>query len=215
MEKKKEKHETMFERIKRVRLEKGLTQMEVARRIGISKSAVSQWESGTSLDIRPNNLRLLAKILNKSMEWLVDGGPEEGLLSYAPKCRLPVLQSEEIQEGWGDTNRAEDRMGFVDAPDNAGPNSFAIIVSGKSMDPEFQEGETVVVDPGKTPRHNDFVVVVLEGRKKPLIRRFVVSDEKIYLECVNSVYGESPIPLTEPPVFMGRVIAKTKLYSDE
>ena len=149
------------------------------------------------------------------MEWLVAGGPEEGLLSYAPKFPLPILRSDEISEGWGDPSRVEYRMGFVDAPDNAGPGSFAIIVSGKSMEPEFQEGEIVVVDPDKTPRHNDFVVIVLEGRKKPLIRRYVVSDDKIFLESIHSTYGGDPISLTSPPVFIGRVIAKTKLYSNE
>lgn len=209
------KSETIFDRIKRVREELGLSQTVIAKRIGVTRSAVSQWESGQTQEISAANLRLLAKALNKSMEWLVDGGPEEGFLAHAPKRLCPILQSDEISEGWGDLNRKEDWMGFVDGPDNAGPRSFAIVVNGKSMEPEFQEGEIVVIDPEKIPKNNDFVVVIIEGRKKPVIRRFVKSDDRIYLECINPVYGEPPVLLKEIPAFIGRVIERKKLYPDD
>ena len=57
------KETTMYERIKKRREELGLEQKDIANIIGISKSAVSQWESGAVKGIRPEHLLKLAEIL--------------------------------------------------------------------------------------------------------------------------------------------------------
>lgn len=65
----------MNERIRKRRNELGLTQPDVARLLGTSKTAISLWESGTN---RPNgeNLHLLAKILQCTSEYLLHGDNE-------------------------------------------------------------------------------------------------------------------------------------------
>lgn len=52
--------ETMGERIKRLRGARGMTQPEFAKLVGVTKSAVSQWEDGSTKNLK---LPVLAKVL--------------------------------------------------------------------------------------------------------------------------------------------------------
>jgi transcriptional regulator with XRE-family HTH domain len=59
----------------RIRFERqalGLTQEQLARRVGVTREAVSQWETGAEW-LRPEHLLRTAKHLNVTAEWLVFG----------------------------------------------------------------------------------------------------------------------------------------------
>ena len=60
------------ERLKNLRLAKGLTLQQVGDVFGISKASVSGWEAGKS---HPDHKKLeqLAELLNTSIEYLVSG----------------------------------------------------------------------------------------------------------------------------------------------
>lgn len=60
-------------RIERRRAALGLTQADVARRLGISGAAVSLWETGTTKSIRLDHFFALADLLNCSPRWLATG----------------------------------------------------------------------------------------------------------------------------------------------
>jgi transcriptional regulator with XRE-family HTH domain len=62
--------ETLGERIRKERLRYGMSQVELARRIGISKTAMNQIESGETEDPRVSRLRAIADILGVSMDYL-------------------------------------------------------------------------------------------------------------------------------------------------
>lgn len=49
--------------IKKARLEKGLTQEELAGKVGVKKSAVAKWENGRVSEIKRSNLKNLADAL--------------------------------------------------------------------------------------------------------------------------------------------------------
>ena len=57
------------QRLKELRLEKGLTQTELANMLGISQKSYSHWETGKN---EPNleNLIKLADLLEVSLDWL-------------------------------------------------------------------------------------------------------------------------------------------------
>jgi transcriptional regulator with XRE-family HTH domain len=59
------------ERIKQARFEAGLQQFEVAKRCGVSRSAVSAWELGQG--IRSQKLVEYARVVGVSAEWLITG----------------------------------------------------------------------------------------------------------------------------------------------
>ncbi|MGB1090538.1 MAG: helix-turn-helix transcriptional regulator, partial [Oceanobacter sp.] len=63
---------TLGDRLKQRRQELGLTQVDIANRLGLTKATVSLWENGTN---KPNgeNFHTLAKTLKTSSEWLLSG----------------------------------------------------------------------------------------------------------------------------------------------
>lgn len=50
--------------IKKTRLEKGMTQEELAEKVGVKKSAVAKWENGRVSEIKRSNLHRLSEALN-------------------------------------------------------------------------------------------------------------------------------------------------------
>jgi transcriptional regulator with XRE-family HTH domain len=65
------------ERLLKLRREReGLDAAQVARAIGITPSALSQWERGTVKNLRPENLLAAARYFQVSLPWLITGaGP--------------------------------------------------------------------------------------------------------------------------------------------
>ena len=79
--------ETMGDRIKTLRQARGLTQDKLGDLVGVSKSAVSQWEGGSVANIKlPTFLRLL-EALQTDAEYLIFG-PERNHARTQGKARF-------------------------------------------------------------------------------------------------------------------------------
>lgn len=72
---------TIAERIRSARIAAGFeTQVELAKAMGISKSAVNQWEAGKNENLKLEHLVALADLCSVDIRWLATGeGPREGL----------------------------------------------------------------------------------------------------------------------------------------
>lgn len=65
--------ETIGDRIKHLRLAKGYSQEQLAKLLGLTKGAVSQWELGLTKNLKNAPLMELCKIFGVSAEYLVNG----------------------------------------------------------------------------------------------------------------------------------------------
>lgn len=75
---------TLSEKIYYCRRKAGLSQEELAQRLGVSRQAVSKWETGEA-DPELGKLRLLAEAFGVSADWLLSGEePPEEKTSEAP-----------------------------------------------------------------------------------------------------------------------------------
>ena len=68
----------LSERIKNSRLQKGLTQVQVAKRLNITKSAVNAWETGTTTPSITYIIKL-SQMLGISTDYLLGVNEREGL----------------------------------------------------------------------------------------------------------------------------------------
>ena len=163
-------------RIAQKREAAGLSQSELARRLGLSPQAVQKWEAGVST---PRNSKLgdLAEALGTSMGYLIDGGPE------APGSGKPDSNASSLKsiDSWDDETPLEDDEVYVpflhEVELAAGSGRFAIEesansrlrfnkndlrhngvqfsnakcvkVNGNSMLPVLRDGATVGVNVGK------------------------------------------------------------------
>lgn len=62
------------QRIRLTRQERRITQEELASAVGVSRSAVAQWETGRSGQIT-GNLARIAQVLGVGVEYLMQGAP--------------------------------------------------------------------------------------------------------------------------------------------
>jgi transcriptional regulator with XRE-family HTH domain len=69
--------ETMGDRIKQLRRARNLTQEQFAQAVGVTKSAVSQWEDGSTKNLKLQTFLMVLEVLATDAEFLIYG-PERG-----------------------------------------------------------------------------------------------------------------------------------------
>ncbi|HQT67688.1 MAG: XRE family transcriptional regulator [Rhodospirillales bacterium 20-60-12] len=82
--------ETVGARIRSLRIASNLTQDEFAHKLGVSRSAIAQWETDRAGQIR-DNMERIAKVLNTSMAYLVSG--ESGSLQGDELAMMNLYRS--------------------------------------------------------------------------------------------------------------------------
>ena len=160
---------TIGKRIAARRRELGLSQTDLANRLGIRPQSVQQWEREDGTEPRPNRLREISKILNCEFEWLVSPGnststntgnqliPIEAWDSSTPLdpdgVELPLFREVELSAGSGSTFVQENhgaKLRFSKstlARKNIDPtNAACCFVTGDSMSPVLPDGSTVGID---------------------------------------------------------------------
>lgn len=81
--------ETMGDRISTLRKARGLTQQQLAERVGVTKGAVSHWENGATENIKLRTFQALLEILHTDAQYLIFGPDRE---SPAPSSSGRVRQ---------------------------------------------------------------------------------------------------------------------------
>lgn len=79
--------------IRKTRLEKGMTQEELAEKVGVKKSAVAKWENGRVSEIKRSNLHRLSEALNLNPNQLL-GDIEQNPVAVAHELADIYLDSE-------------------------------------------------------------------------------------------------------------------------
>lgn len=78
--------DSMGERILHLRKAKGWSQDQLARLVGTTKGAVHQWETGLTVNIRPENLLRLCEEFGTD-PWYIVFGPERKAPAPSPPGR--------------------------------------------------------------------------------------------------------------------------------
>ncbi len=106
---------TLREKLIVSRNKAGLSQMELAERLGVSRQAVSRWESGDTTPTM-DKLKTLAKIYGVSLDWLCSDAADRELPEAAkPEADRPPddapagKEGEKKTENQGHRDRTDDR----------------------------------------------------------------------------------------------------------
>ncbi|BEO56815.1 repressor [Serratia marcescens] len=144
-------------RFKARRLELGKTQTQVAEEAGVSQQSIESIESGRTKKSR--NLVQLARVLGCSPEWLLNG---EDIIPLADinVRKVPILsyiQAGALTEA-SPISQFDGDMEYLITELDLSTAAFALRIRGDSMEPEFKEGDLVVIDPEVQPYPGEFVV---------------------------------------------------------
>lgn len=153
---------TIGSRIKHRRKELRLTQQQLAKAVkGVTHAAISQWESDINSP-SAKNLFDLAIALDCDFAWLLNGGKESNVVPANLKSnKVPLLSY--VQAGmWTESCELRDSTGFeyVMTSLELSNQAFALTIKGDSMEPEFKEGDVIIVDPAISPTPGEFVVAI-------------------------------------------------------
>jgi len=78
-------------RVRAARRDRGLTQDELADQVGVSRSAVAQWETGRSGQVT-GNLSRIADVLEVSVEYLMYGDDKRAAAEVRQGDELALLR---------------------------------------------------------------------------------------------------------------------------
>ncbi len=79
----------------------------------------------------------------------------------------------------------------LDAPSCGGGESFALMVMGSSMEPEFLEGEIIIIEPEGLAKDGSYVLA--REREEWTFRQLVQRDGRWLLHPLNPNFSDSPL----------------------
>ncbi len=151
-------------RLKRIRLDSGLTQAELADKLGITNRAVGAWESGRSKP-RLDKMKELAVLFDTTVADLMgEDAPEPVRPNGAQYVTLPVLvagHAGEFTDEFGPDEVADVPTSVLERVND--PDAYLMRVRGSCMNRRFADGENALLSPRCEPRNGDAVAAEYNG----------------------------------------------------
>ena len=152
---------TLGTRLKELRKQRKLTQGQLGKAVGVSDVTIGYWERDFNVP-GGKSLTNLARYLGVSEGFLLYGREDESNISAAPVAAQQVPIISYVQAGaWSpecDARNLEGTVDYILTSELHSHSTFALKVKGKSMEPEFVEGDVIIVDPELHPGPGDYVV---------------------------------------------------------
>lgn len=197
------------ERIKELRNQAGITQDDIAEKLGISRTAVTMWESGKSRP-RLDKLEQLAGILKTTPFYLLNGEqsplPPNALpIEQSPLATLPYYGTVHAGDPI-EPNGANELQQVPKAIADAHPNGFILDVIGDCMNNVYPDGCRIVVDPTLEPRSGDIGAFSIDG--EVLMRRVLRGANTLILspDSTNPEHHDIVVSEYSEVISYGRVV---------
>lgn len=180
--------------IRDARLKKGLSQEQVAKRIGVSRNAVTNWESNTSAPRRETALEL-ARLLDIPLGTLVP------IHTYALDVvdvdqkgyNIDTIVEQDLDKYFN--NNKNDITIFktwVGVDDNIDKNSIGVIVHDTSMAPVIHPGDTLIFQKDLSPDNGDIVLCFHFEKSSYYIRSYQERGKDQSGELFYDIVAEDP-----------------------
>ena len=151
------------ELLKQCRKKQGVSQAELAAKLGVTQQAVGKWESGKSSP-DPSTVARIAELLNTTADYLL------GL--YRPVSNV----SEDYGQEYA---RVKDPS-----------NYFYLVVRGDSMEPRIQDGDLALVHKQDTLENGDLGVLIYGDEGEGTLKRYIQRGNCVVLQPFNPAYNE-------------------------
>ncbi len=205
---------TVGEFIRQRRAGQGLSARQLAEAAGVSDAHIIYIEKGQRKPTFDKVMRIMEALGVSVEEFLAETGHGEANVEPARiggLQRVPVISW--VTAGmWQDVCDAfepGDADEWIDS-DVRGRNVFALRVVGDSMEPEFKEGEIVVVSPHVEAQPGDFVIVK-NVREEATFKQLKKYGPRWVLHPLNPKYQDQEVRRGEFRI-IGKVVKKEKRY---
>ena len=208
---------TVAEYINAKREELGLSAREVARSAGITGEHILYIERGQrknpSFDVVMKILRALHVDLQ---EFLQETGYLPVNAEPAPlKALRPIPIISWVRAGkWhhvGVSSDFEEAEDWTES-DVQGKGIFALRIKGDSMEPEFVEGDVVIINPHIETKPGDFVIIRKEDNDEATFKQLRKYGSTLILHPLNPKYDDIELKRGHGYRIVGKVVKKEKRY---
>ena len=185
------------ELLKQCRKKQGVSQAELAAKLGVTQQAVGKWESGKSSP-DPGTVARIAELLNTTADYLLGlyrplslpSAPEERFFGSYSESLIPVIGT--VKAGYGALAFEED-YGQEYARVKDPSNYFYLVVRGDSMEPRIQDGDLALVHKQDTLENGDLGVLVYGDEGEGTLKRYLQRGNCVVLQPFNPAYNEMVI----------------------
>lgn len=198
-------------RLRDAREAKGMTPEQLAKAIGYSDAGMyrnieeGRSQMGEKMAIKAAKiLGIDVSELMAGSDHLIDRSPSGGTFGAVPDIRLPpgmtakfvpLLSLAECGRNmtWTDEAYAGEGALVFDCKD---PKAFAVKLSGDSMQPKYDAGETAIIYPSFPPRNGDVVLARLDDDHggDVMVKLYQKSADVVTLSSYNPVYQPMSYP---------------------
>lgn len=173
----------------------GLTEDAFGKLCGVTRGTVQQWEKegGTA----PNRKRqpAVAQVLGLTVSQLMSGGVDttEGPKIGGAVPLLSNVQAGKFRELVDNMTTPDGEVELISTSVPVKRHTFALRVSGDSMEPDFREGMILIVEPEMEANPGDYVIAKGAGSEDTTFKQLVQDGGDWYLKPLNDRYPVKPL----------------------
>ncbi|MEG0911550.1 MAG: XRE family transcriptional regulator [Ruthenibacterium sp.] len=175
------------QRLKELRKIGGVSQVALARALGLTQQAVGKWETGRCTP-DPHTIAILAAYFRVTADYLLGCdaplAPVSAPVSAFHEHMIPIIGT--VRAGY-DALAFEEDYGEESANVKDPDNYFYLIVKGDSMEPRISDGDLALVHRQPTLESGDLGVIVY-GEGNGTLKKYVRRGNTIILQPFNPDY---------------------------
>ena len=200
---------TVGERIKELRRELGISQVDFAAKINVSKQTLYKYENNIITNIPSDKIEAAAAIGKVSPAYLMgwSGTSSKSYKTY--KCiKIPVFGT--VAAGTP-IDAIENILGYEDIPEEWAKygDYFALVIKGDSMFPDIHDGDRVIVKNQSVVENGEIAIVCVNG-ETATCKRLQRYEKELCLISLNPSYETmrfTPEEVNSLPItIMGKVV---------
>ncbi len=171
----------LSKKLKQLRKEYMLTQVELAHRFGVTQQAIAKWEAGRALP-EPETISRIAGFFGVTADHLLD--MTDTFIAVGPVSNVRIIGA--VKAGY-DAFALEEDLGSAPAAVKDGTAYRYLVVKGDSMAPYIREGDLALVRLQPDLQNGDLGVVIY-GDNEATLKKYYYSDGAVTLVPFNDAY---------------------------
>lgn len=208
--------------LKERRIKQGLTQLDVAKAIGVAEGTISRWESGNIKNMKRDKIAGLSKVLNISPAFIMEWNDSVNVSQkHVPASPYYYVDSP-VSAGMMENIESMSTLPQITVPDAilgkyAHDRDIVFIkVNGESMNHVIENGSLVAVKTGiERENLNNGDIVIAENEGSYTVKRFIndTVNHRIILRPDSSDPIFSDIVFNYADAENLKIIGKVVMYS--
>lgn len=194
-------------------MDRGLTLLEVAERLGKTEATIQRYESGNIKNLKNDTIEDLASVLNVSPAYLMGWDTNfipTNIISLSPTTvKIPILG----KIACGDPITAEENLiGYrYESPDLLPSGKLIFLqAKGDSMEPTIPNGSYVLIREQPDVENGEIAAVLVNGDTEATLKRVKKQGDTVFLMPENPRHEPYVITSDNPARILGKAIRFTQ-----